>query len=153
MSVRSILSRSGTSLMRAATGKSVDIQHDQADNLLKFKTSDGTVRSLAPTLDPITEYLVDGAIAINSGTAVLTKATAGAYTLAAPTAAQAGTRLTITSRTAAAHVITATGLIHDGVVGGAKNTATFAAFVGASIDLVAVNLLWHVVSKNAVTVA
>lgn len=100
-----------------------------------------------------TEYLTDGAIAITNGTAVLTKGSAGAYTLAAPTAAQAGTRLRIISQTDFAHVITATNLIDDGVTGGAKDTATFAAFAGAAIELEAVNLKWVVVSKNVVTVA
>lgn len=100
-----------------------------------------------------TEYLTDGAIAIANGTALLTKGSAGAYTLAAPTAAQAGTRLRIISQTAFAHVITATNLIDDGVTGGAKDTATFAAFAGAAIELEAVNLKWAVVGKNVVTVA
>lgn len=115
---------------------------------LTNKTINGAVG-----VQKVTEYLVDGALTIESALAVLTKATAGAYTLAAPTAAQEGTRLTITSRTDAAHVITATNLLHDGVTGGAKDTATFGAFAGASLDLVAVNLLWHVVSKNVVTIA
>lgn len=100
-----------------------------------------------------TEYLTDGAIAITNGTAVLTKGSAGAYTLAAPTAAQAGTRLRIVSQTAYAHVITANNLIDDGVTGGAKDTATFAAFAGAAIELEAVNLKWAVVGKNVVTIA
>ena len=100
-----------------------------------------------------TEYLTDGAIAIKNGTAVLTKGSAGAYTLAAPTAAQAGTRLRVISQTAFAHVITATNLIDDGVTGGAKDTATFAAFAGAAIELEAVNLKWAVVGKNVVTIA
>jgi hypothetical protein len=50
-------------------------------------------------------------------------------------------------------VITATGLIHDGVTGGAKNTATFGAFHGSSLTLVAYNLLWYVESKNVCTIA
>lgn len=100
-----------------------------------------------------TAYASDGAISILNGTALLTKAGVGAYTLAAPTAAQAGTRLVITNRTANAHVVTATGLLEDGVTGGAKNTATFGAFVGATISLEAIGLKWTVVSKNVVTVA
>jgi hypothetical protein len=93
------------------------------------------------------------ALAVKTHTAKLTKATAGAYTLVAPTAAQEGTLLVVTNGTAAAHTITATGLIEDGVTGGAKTTATFAAFVGATIVLLAVNLKWHTVSLKAVTVA
>lgn len=93
----------------------------------------------------------DGAISPAAGEVVLTKETAGAYTLAAP--ASDGFRLCITSGTAAAHVVTATGLIEDGVTGGAKDTMTFAAFPGASIDLLAYDGKWHVVAKNVVTVA
>jgi hypothetical protein len=82
-----------------------------------------------------TDYLTDGAIAITNGTAVLTKGSAGAYTLAAPTAAQAGTRLRITSQTAFAHVVTATGLLFDGAESTGDDTATFAAFPGATVEL------------------
>lgn len=92
-------------------------------------------------------------IPIVSGTYVLTKGSAGAYTLAAPTAAQAGTVLNVVAGTAFAHTITATGLLDDGVTGGSKTTATFAAFVGATIVLEAYNLKWITRSLKAVTVA
>jgi hypothetical protein len=101
-----------------------------------------------------TVYAVDGAISKDPALLhVLTKGSAGAYTLAAPTAAQEGMELIITAGSAFAHVVTATGLLDDGVTGGSKNTATFAAFVGATITLMAYNLKWIVVSKNVVTVA
>lgn len=96
-------------------------------------------------------YAVDGAISVDSGLKRLTKATAGAYTLAAPSAD--GQRIVIFSDSAAAHVVTATNLIHDGVTGGAKDTMTFAAFHGASIELIGRGGLWYVVSKNVVTIA
>lgn len=97
-------------------------------------------------------YAADGAIAANlSHTAALTKAGVGAYTLAAP--ARDGIALRIVNRTANAHVVTATGLIDDGVIGGSKNTATFAAFAGASIDLQSYGGKWNVVGKNVVTIA
>jgi D-ribose pyranose/furanose isomerase RbsD len=83
----------------------------------------------------------------------LTKGSAGAYTLAAPTAAMNGKELIIVAGTAFAHVITATNLLDDGVTGGAKDTATFAAFVGSGIHLMAYNLKWCVVAKNLVTIA
>lgn len=98
-----------------------------------------------------TQSLVDGAVAPDASFSVLTKATAGAYTLAAPTAE--GQRLVITSGSAAAHVVTATGLLADGVTGGYKNTATFAAFIGATIMLIGFGGKWHTVSLKAVTVA
>jgi hypothetical protein len=90
------------------------------------------------------------AIPIVSGTYVLTKGSAGAYTLAAPTAAQAGTMLVITNGTAYAHTITATSLVWDGTTG-VNTTITFAAFQGSTITLVAYNLLWNVVAQNTVT--
>lgn len=93
----------------------------------------------------------DGAISPVAGEVVLTKGSAGAYTLAAP--ASDGFRLCITAGSAFAHVVTATDLIHDGVTGGAKDTATFGAFVGSSLDLLAYNGKWHVVGKNVVTIA
>lgn len=99
-------------------------------------------------LDPITVMATDGAIAIAPGTVVLTKGSAAAMTLAAPTAAQAGTTITIVAGSDFAHVVTATGLIDDGVTGGSKNKWTSAAFAGSSITLKAYNLKWIVVSKN-----
>lgn len=113
----------------------------------------GTARSIVRSR--VTAYPADGAITIPTGwgLASLTKGSIGAYTLAAPTAAQEGTELVITAGSAFAHVVTATGLLQDGVTGGGKNTLTFAAFVGASVILYAVNLQWYVASKNLVTVA
>ena len=99
---------------------------------------------------PVTEYDADGAIAIATGIVALISTDAGLYTLAAPSAGQAGVFLIITSKTAAAHVITATNLINDGV-GPTLDTITFDAQPGASIQLVAYNLLWYVVSQNATT--
>lgn len=89
----------------------------------------------------------------NDATVYLSKATAIALTLPAPSKAEDGRRLKFTSTTAAAHVVTATGLFQDGVTGGGKNTATFAAFIGASFEVVAVNGAWHTHSLKGVTVA
>lgn len=89
----------------------------------------------------------------NDTTVWLQKATALALTLPAPSKLENGRRLKFVSGTAAAHVITATGLLQDGVTGGGKNTATFAAFIGASIELVAKDGTWAVQSLKAVTVA
>lgn len=103
--------------------------------------------------DNIEAYAVDGAIDAINGIAYLTKAGVGAYTLAAPSADNAGQHLYIVSDSANAHVVTATNLIEDGVTGGPKDTMTFAAFKGAAIHLVALNEKWYVVAKNLVTVA
>ena len=83
----------------------------------------------------------------------ITKATALATsTLAAPSKAQDGLTLVFTSLTAAAHVITATTLLADAVSGSPHTTATFAAFIGATITLQAQNGLWNVVSTTGVTI-
>ena len=100
----------------------------------------------------IQDFLVNGALTKTSGIKKLTKASAGAYTLAAPTAAEEGAEITIVANTAFAHVITATGLINDGVTGGSKNTITMGAFVGASITLIAMDLKWTVKAKTVATV-
>ncbi len=108
----------------------------------------------APLITPPTaNAAVDGAIAIRPGTVVFSKAGVAAMTLAAPTAGQENIEMVFTAGTANAHTITATGLIQDGVTGGAKNLATFAAFVGSSLTLKAVNLKWHVLSLNAVVIS
>lgn len=78
--------------------------------------------------------------------ATLTKATAGTdYTLVAPGAANVGKTLRITSTTAAAHVVTATGLL-----GG--TTLTFAAAIGNGVTLFAVSATqWRIDSNVGVT--
>lgn len=114
----------------------------------------GAVSGLTVTGKPVvTTISGDGAITIADGIVKLTKGSAAAITLAAPSAGQEGTILRIISNSAFAHVITATGLLDDGVTGGSKNTATFGAFAGASIMLCAINLKWSVLNKNVVTVA
>ena len=101
------------------------------------------------SLWPIAAQATEGAIAIAKKIVVLTHADAGAYTLAAPTVTtHDGLEMMFTVGTAAAHVITATGLVEDGVTGGAKTTCTFGAFLGASLHLVAYQGKWYVISKN-----
>jgi hypothetical protein len=98
--------------------------------------------------DAETSYSADGAIAVTSGVALLSKSTTGAYTLAAG-AAGAVVELIVT--TAHAHVVTATGLIDDGTTGGAKSAITFAAFVGSSIRLRSTGAHWAVTASNNIT--
>jgi len=103
-------------------------------------------------LTAVTVYTADGAVAVTNGLHVISKTSAAAMTIAAPTAAQNGLVLTITAGTAYAHVITGNNLLHNGVTGGAKDKITLGAFLGASATLVAYNLLWHVVSLNVAPV-
>ncbi len=98
------------------------------------------------------------ALAIANKTVIMTKGSASAFTLAAPVAGsgaggQDGTIMRFVAGSAQAHVITATGLIQDGITGGAKNTATFGAFLGSSLTLVAYNATWYVLAKNVCTIA
>lgn len=134
--------------------------YDSVAGLFKYNGADA-VKTLVDTdtaqtltnkslIQPVAAYAADGAIAISPGVHALTKAGVGAYTLAAPTAAQEGTHLIIFSTTANAHVITATNLINDGV-GPLLDTITFDNVAGAHIQLVAYNLLWYVVAQNATT--
>lgn len=110
---------------------------------------------LAPyqLIQNVTTLSTNGAITVFNGINKITKGSIGAYTLAAPTAAQEGMTFTVTNKTAFAHVITASSLINKGTTGGPFSTLTWPAFVGASITLTACNLLWNVVSNNAVVIA
>lgn len=82
----------------------------------------------------------------------ITKASAAAIVLVAPSKAQDGLVLTFTSLTAAAHVITATTLLGDAVSGSPHTTATFAAYIGASITLQVQNGIYNVISAVGVTI-
>lgn len=97
-----------------------------------------------------TGYAIASAIDPDAGLVVLS-GSGTAMTLVAPT--EQGQHLIILSDAATAFVVTATSLIQDGVTGGAKSTATFAAFKGASIELRGYNGTWYVQNKNVVTIA
>lgn len=148
----------GNSVYGAASGKVSSVANANIVGVaMETVTADGDVIEVmsnnGPVENVVTAYSANGAIAVAGGTAMLTKAGVNAMTLAAPTVAQEGAVITVVSQTANAHTITATGLIDDGVTGGSKTTATFAAFAGAAITLMASNLKWAVISKNVVTIS
>ena len=91
----------------------------------------------------------DGAVPTNSRVAAITKVTAAALTLAAPSAD--GLLVTIISDTAAAHVVTASDEIIVSGESTAYDTITFDAQIGASITLVSSNGNWVVTAFNNVT--
>ena len=100
-----------------------------------------------PDQPDIVTYGQDGAIAVPVEpitVAYLAKSGAGAFTLAAPSLALNGVLLILTSQTAAAHVVTAPALLNTGASGSPFGTATFPAFVGASVSLIAQNGSWNV---------
>lgn len=102
--------------------------------------------------DDVVTFSVNGAIPVptRNTTILLAKATAlTGTTLAAPSTTLNGMRVTITSQTAAAHVITATALLENGLTGSPWTTATFPAFIGSSMVLVAQNGLWQVVGLSS----
>jgi hypothetical protein len=83
---------------------------------------------------------------------VFTKGSACLVTLVAPSKAQDGLTLVFTSASAFAHVITATTLFGDAVTGSPHTTATFAAFIGASLTVQAQNGLWNVIAAVVVPI-
>lgn len=86
----------------------------------------------------------------NPGTYVITKAGVAAETLAAPTATtDDGVTIVVTSNTANAHTLTATGLLQTGTV--SVNVATFAAFAGAGLTLMAYQGKWNVIGSVGIT--
>lgn len=97
-------------------------------------------------------YTANGAITIQTGTHLITKGTAAAMTLAAPSTAQNGTRLRIISTTAAAHTLTQT---TPGFNNGstASDVGTFGGAIGDNIMLEAYNGIWYVTGKTNVTLA
>jgi hypothetical protein len=91
------------------------------------------------------------AVPTRNTTYIINKATAlSATTLAPPTLAQNGLKLTFISTTAAAHVITGATLFNNGITGVPWTTVTFAALAGAGFTATAVNGLWDV---NAIPIA
>ena len=112
----------------------------------------GAVSPRPPYVDDVITIGQNGAIACpnKNTTYLINKATAlASSTLAQPTTAQNGLRLTFTSMTAAAHVITS--VMEDGTTGG-STTATYAAFIGATMVLKAANAIWNVESVQLVTI-
>lgn len=100
---------------------------------------------------PLTALTANGAI--NPNTAawyVITKAGVLGDTLGAPTVTtDDGKIIMVTSNTANAHTITATGLFNTGSAN--VNLATFAAFAGAGLMLMAYQGKWNVISQIGIT--
>ncbi len=91
------------------------------------------------TLDPVTHFIVAGAIPVATGVAGIGSAGVLAMTLAQPTAAQDGTKIFVTAETAYAHTITTPA---NGI-NGTKHIVTFAAR-GDGVVLQALNAVWNV---------
>ncbi len=99
---------------------------------------------------PFVPLAASGAIPVQPGRYVITKAGTAALTLAAPIAgAQDGVLIEITSLTANAHTITTpnAGDIQDGNASGFNTVMTFNAKKGASCLLCAYQGVWYVQSE------
>lgn len=109
----------------------------------------GGLLNAAPTL-----AAADGALALptqgGNKTVLITKGSAAALTLAAPTTVPDGTVLTVISTTAFAHTITQAAPGFNGG-GGGSDVATFGAAAGNSITVVAYNGVWYVQNLTGVT--
>lgn len=105
-----------------------------------------------PSANPYATLFGTGTVAlgVQSGTYIITKTSAWTGTLAAPASGVAdGTTIHLTSATAYAHTLTATGLYGSGTA--AVNLATFAAYPGAGMTLMAYQGKWLVIYSTGVT--
>lgn len=114
-------------------------------------TGNWTVQFGQPQQAGIVALSANGAVAPHTPhTYVVTKGSICALTLAAPTAGtDDGIQITITSDTAFAHTLTATGLLDTGSAN--VNVATFAANKGAGLTLMAYNGRWKAMSQIGIT--
>lgn len=133
---------------RLVTGDALNNMIDVINNLTGFGTPQAvTANGLINTQTLLT---TDGAISPSTAaTYVITKAGVLAATLTAPATADNGKVITITSATANAHTLTATGLLQTGSAN--VNLATFAAQPGAGLTLMAYAGKWNVVSSVGIT--
>jgi hypothetical protein len=99
----------------------------------------------------VTAASADGAITIADGIVKITKSSAAALTLADPSSGQEGTRILITAQTAQAHTVSNAAGSGFNAGGSASDVATFGGAIGDSIDIVAINAKWNVVSATNVT--
>lgn len=118
-------------------------------NLKKGVAVGGDLSSTdADDISPVVQVLADdGAITIPDGgvkTVILTKGTASAVTVAAPTSGtHDGVIIHVISTTAAAHTITAT-TIGFNAGNGASDVATLGAAIGNGLSFVAYGGEWYV---------
>jgi hypothetical protein len=137
----------------ADVGLDIQVPAAQSANCFQITKPDGTVVfKIGPYLQQlITAISANSAVAVTpSSTYVVTKAGVCAMTLAAPTATtHDGVTITITSNTANAHTLTATGLLQTGSA--SVNVATFAAQAGAGLTLIAYQGKWNVLSSTGIT--
>lgn len=95
----------------------------------------------------------DGAITVKNGIVVITKGTAAALTLAAPTATTDDyKRLTVVSTTAAAHTVTQTTPGFNNL-GASGDVGTYGAAAGNTLVVIAYQGVWYTENAKGVTIA
>ena len=92
----------------------------------------------------------DGAITIQNGTVILSKAGASAITLGIPTTAQNGTEIVIVSISAQAHTVTAA-TIGFNAGNAASDVATFGGAIADGFTVVAYGGEWYTTANTNVT--
>ena len=134
---------------RQITGETVNSLIDAVNNLMGFGTPQAV--SLTGEVRGLTALSVNGAIPPSTpATYVITKAGVLADTLAAPVVGtDDGKTIVVTSATANAHTVTATGLFQTGAA--TVNLATFAAFPGAGFTVMAYQGKWNVLASVGIT--
>lgn len=140
------------STISSGTNESLTIDAKGSGTITLGSVSTGKVILPAGSVTPARQAITgDGAITIASGLVVLSKGSAAAITLAAPSS-QDNTEITVISTTDFQHVITVTGGLWDGTTG-ANVTATFPAVKGGAITMIAQGTAWYVKSLNGVVCA
>ncbi len=127
---------------------------DENGKVTGVNSSGQALTQLSPTIGVTTLTGTADAIPPHTTATYFIKGTSAidAATLAAPTATtDDGKVIVVTSSSAYAHTITATGLFQTGST--TVNVATFAAHAGASIGLMANQGKWNVLYTNAVTMS
>lgn len=151
--VKSAASTGGIAISAISSGsnESMKIDAKGTGTLTLNGTATGAVITTKARSRPeLTDYTADGAITLTSGVHTISKTSAAAMTVAAPSS-QDGERLTIISNSSFAHVITFTGTtLWDGTTG-ANTTVTMTAFKGSAITVIAKGSTWLLESQQTVT--
>src|SRR5262245_54303850 len=142
--------------MRGADGTEA-VAHDLGSQVITSSNpadfpalAPGAMTQRPPYITDIVTYGQSGAITVPIEDTIiyLDPTSAGAFTLGAPSLALNGMRITVSSQSAFAHVITATALFNTGGAGSPFTTATFPAQVGAAFEAIANNGLWNVLNAS-----
>ena len=123
-------------------GKDIDAATVTATSFVGPVTGNVTGNVSGGSQRPVVVISGDGAITIADSVVFLTKASAAAITLAAPTAVtHDGMRIDIIAATAQAHVVTVTGAAG----GSGQDVGTFGGAINDSTSLIARNGNWYII--------